>query len=175
MIEVVKPGSEPAGFDAELLALCEEAYDETLGPYLAALCPVEHLVVRDGRDRLVSHVMWVDRWVQVGDDPPARAAYVELVATAPRARGNGFASALMAEFARRARSAYPFAALSPSVHGIYERLGWRLWRGPLFVRDESGHRTPTPDDEVMMLDWSNETMPRADEPLSIEWRPFEVW
>ena len=65
------------------------------------------------------------------------------------------------------------AALSPATEGLYARLGWRFWRGPLSIRSEAG-KTPTPEEEIMFLRLPR--TPPLDEtlPLSAEWRPGEV-
>ena len=66
------------------------------------------------------------------------------------------------------------AALSPATEGLYARLGWRFWRGPLSIRTETG-LIPTPDEQVMFLRLPK-TPPLDDTlPLSAEWRPGEVW
>ena len=69
---------------------------------------------------------------------------------------------------------YELAALSPATEGLYARLGWRFWRGPLSIRTETG-LIPTPDEQVMFLRLPK-TPPLDDTlPLSAEWRPGEVW
>jgi aminoglycoside 2'-N-acetyltransferase I len=58
--------------------------------------------------------------------------------------------------------------------GGYARLGWELWRGPLFVRTDAG-LMPTPDEEVMILRLPRTTPLDLDSPLSAEWREGELW
>jgi hypothetical protein len=71
---------------AALIALCDAAYQESIAPYLEAIGPGEHLLgVRAGV--LVSHLMWVTRWLQPLGLAPLRTAYVEVAATAPEAEG----------------------------------------------------------------------------------------
>ena len=67
------------------------------------------------------------------------------------------------------------AALAPATIPLYERLGWRGWLGPLSVRMPDGDVFKTPDEVVMVYEL--EGRPAADirRPLSIEWRPDEVW
>lgn len=158
---------------AALLALLRDAYGEDLTEFLRDIGPGVHLLGRvDGS--LVTHAMIVDRRLQIGAAPPMRTAYVELVATTPRAQGRGYASLLMARLVDEMQE-YDIAALSPVNAGFYAQFGWEGWRGPLFVRRPTG-TLPTPGDEAMIL-----RLPRTpadidlDAPLSVEWRPGEVW
>jgi GNAT superfamily N-acetyltransferase len=117
--------------------------------------------------------MWVTRWLQLGEQRPLKTAYVELVATAPAMQGRGYASALLERFPSLVRD-YELAALSPATGELYARLEWRSWRGPLSVRRDGG-LISTPEERVMVL-----ALPRTppldfDLPLSVEWRPGEVW
>jgi aminoglycoside 2'-N-acetyltransferase I len=103
------------------------------------------------------------------------AAYIELVATDPASQGNGYASMLLRALVSKLTK-HDIAGLSPSAESFYARLGWELWRGPLFVRTEAGIESSPEDEEVMIL-----RLPRTpahldlDAPLSVEWRPGEVW
>lgn len=157
---------------ADIKELCDAAYREDTQGYFAALGPGDHLVGRVG-DRVVTHLMWVTRWLEPQGKPQLRTAYIEMVATHPDHERRGHASALL----RKAESMvqdFDVAALCPATDSLYERLGWRFWRGPLFTRRGAGLEA-TPEERVMLLptartpdlDWSA--------PLSIEWRPGEVW
>ena len=157
---------------AALLALCDAAYGEAMAPYLDDIGPGEHLLgVSDGLP--VSHVMWVTRRLQPEGMAPLRTAYVELVATAPEARRRGYATRLL-QAVPELVAEYELAALSPATEGLYARLGWRFWRGPLSIRTETG-LMPTPEEEIMFLRLPR--TPALDDtlPLSAEWRPGEVW
>lgn len=146
----------------EVLALCEAAYAEPLHDYLAQL-DGQHLLVRDGA--LVAHAMWVPRTLRIGEGPGLEVAYVELVATAPARQGEGIATALMNELVQRVG----VAALSSAGTSLYERLGWARWPGPLSAR-RGDARVETPDEDVFV--WGIEP---STQPLSIEWRPGEIW
>ena len=155
-----------------LLTLCDAAYGEPLRGYLGDIGPGEHLLGRcDGV--LVSHVMWVARRLQPTGMAPLRTAYVELVATAPEAQRRGYASRLL-EAVPALVAEYELAALSPATEGLYTRLGWRFWRGPLSIRTGAG-LVPTPDEQIMFLRLPR-TPPLDDTlPLSAEWRLGEAW
>jgi aminoglycoside 2'-N-acetyltransferase I len=114
----------------EVRRLCDAAYSEASGPYFEAIGAGVHLLgLREGE--LVSHLMWVTRWLELG-------------------------------------------ALCPATDGLYLRVGWRYWRGPLFVRQE-GSLISTPEERVMILDLPRTPVLNLDAPLSVAWRPGDVW
>jgi hypothetical protein len=69
---------------------------------------------------------------------------------------------------------FDIGALSPADYGIYTRLGWELWRGPLFTRTDNG-LLATPDEEVMIFRLPRTPALDLDARLSVEWRSGEVW
>ncbi len=157
---------------AAVRALCDSAYQADMAAYFEAIGPGEHLLGwQDGV--LVSHLMWVTRWLQPGDGPRLRTAYVELVATAPPFQRRRYATALLGYFPSQVTD-FDLAALSPATESLYSRLGWRFWRGPLAVRMAQG-LVPTPDEEVMVLPLPRSPVLDPLSPLSVEWRPAEVW
>jgi predicted GNAT family acetyltransferase len=119
--------------------------------------------------------MWVTRLLQVDRDEPIRAAYIEFVATHPAARGRGMAKAVMQRTVDEIGRDYSLAALCPAVPDFYLRLGWSAWNGPLEIRENSGERTPTTDEEIMILWLGTGPGPDRTRTLSIEWRAGEVW
>lgn len=165
-------------------ALCRRAYREDLEHLFNAYAGATHFVALLG-DTPVSHAMTVTRWLQPGDGPLLRTAYVELVATEPGFQGRGFATAVL-ERLGRAIAGYDLGALCPADTRMYHRLGWEYWQGPLFIRQadepdgETGSPTsaliPTPEERVMIL-----RLPRTPPldltlPLSAEWRAGgELW
>ena len=161
---------------ADLLAICDlctEAYAEDFSGAFDTLGPGVHVIGRlEGR--IVSHAMWVVRALQPGRGAPLRAAYVEAVATRRGYQRRGFATRILTRLAQEIRG-FELGALSPSDERFYARLGWEPWRGPLFIRTDTG-LDPTPEESVMIL--RLEATPAdldLDEPLSAEWRPGEVW
>ncbi len=162
----------PAENRATVLQLCSRAYDFDFEPLFRTFHDATHILgYCDGM--LVSHALWVTRWLQCNDRSPMRTAYVEAVATAEAYRGRGFASAVMEELAS-AIADFDVAALSPARYGLYLRLSWQLWRGPLFIRTDDGPRS-TPDGEVMVLRLPQTPSLELDAPLSAEWREGELW
>ena len=153
-------------------ALCNQAYGEDLADYFHDIGPGEHLLgLYDGA--LVSHLMWVTRWLEPDGRPVLKTAYVELVATGPGMQRRGFATTLLQQFPPLVTE-YELAALGPATERLYTRLGWRCWRGPLFGRQD-GRLIPTPEERIMILPLPKTPALDLDRPLSVEWRPGEVW
>ena len=59
--------------------------------------------------------------------------------------------------------------------GFYERLGWELWHGPLFVRTEHSVERSPDDEEVMIYRLPSTPELDLSAPLSAEWREGEIW
>lgn len=157
---------------ATILALCSRAYEEDLESLFATFADTTHVLGFLG-EALASHAMWVTRWLQPGDAPLLRTAYVEMVATEPHQQGRGFATAVLRRLAD-AISEYDLGALCPAKPRLYAKLGWVFWRGPLFIR--SGERlTPTPEERIMILRLPQTPSLDLDQPLSAEWREGELW
>jgi len=158
---------------AAIISLCSRVYEEDYVPALATFTDATHLLgLVDGV--LVSHALWYTRWLQTGNGPLLRTAYVEGVATEEAFRRRGYASLLMERLVGEL-NAYDLAALSPSRAEFYERLGWELWHGPLSIRTETG-LLPTPDyEQVMVYRLPATLMIDRDELLSAEWREGDLW
>jgi aminoglycoside 2'-N-acetyltransferase I len=157
---------------AEIIALCTLAYEEDFARLFEMCAGSIHVLGRvDGE--LVSHALWVERWLQPADLPPLRTAYVEAVATHPAYQRRGYAAAVMRELAAQIR-AYDLGGLSPFDVGYYARLGWELWTGPLAIRTTDG-LLPTPDEEVMILRLPHTPTLDVHAPMTAEWRVGELW
>jgi aminoglycoside 2'-N-acetyltransferase I len=98
---------------------------------------------------------------------------VEAVATADAYRGRGYATAVMQRLGQEIID-FELGGLSPAEQGLYLRLGWELWRGPLFIRT-AAELVPTPDEVVMVLRLPNTPSLDLDAALSAEWREGELW
>ncbi|MGD2078442.1 MAG: GNAT family N-acetyltransferase [Chloroflexota bacterium] len=158
---------------AQIVAMCELAYDEPLEPLFAALGPASHLIGRR-HGLIVSHVMWVTRWLQPVGMDPLRTAYIEMVASHPAYQGLGYATQLTVRVPDFIDESYQLAALCPADTSLYGRLGWVFWRGPLYIRRD-GRLLPTPDERVMILTLDKTPALDLDAGLSAEWRAGEVW
>jgi aminoglycoside 2'-N-acetyltransferase I len=160
---------------AEIHAFCQRAYavyDVDLEPLFRTFTDTTHVIGWWG-SAMVSHAMWVTRWLQPSDQPPLRTAYVEMVATEPEFQGRGFATAVM----RRLASAiddFEMGGLSPAEPMLYTKLGWVFWQGPLFIRTQDS-LISTPDGSVMILRLPGTPTLDLTLPLSAEWREGELW
>ena len=160
---------------AEIHALCKRAYaiyNVDLEPIWRTFTDTTHVIGR-WDSAIVSHAMWVTRWLQPGNQPPFRTAYVEMVATEPRFQGRGFATAVMRRLASAIHD-FELGGLSPAEPMLYTKLGWVFWQGPLFIRTQDGLMA-TPDGNVMILRLSNTPPLDLSLPLSAEWREGELW
>jgi aminoglycoside 2'-N-acetyltransferase I len=140
---------------AEIHALCNRAYNADLEPLFRTFTDATHVIGRWGSS-MVSHAMWVTRWLQPGNQSPLRTAYVEMVASEPRFQGRGFASAVMRRLAIAIQD-FELGGLCPAEPMLYTKLGWVFWQGPVFIRTSDG------------------LLSTPDAPLSAEWREGEVW
>jgi GNAT superfamily N-acetyltransferase len=168
-IDIVPATALSDGLLNEVRTLCDLAYGQ---PVFDTFAGGVHILGRY-QGQLVSHAMWIRRWLQPEGSRPLKTAYVELVATHPAHRHCGYATAIMSRLAAEIADE-ELGALCPATHSLYERLGWSFWRGPLSVRAACG-TLPTSEDRVMVL-----ILPRTPPldlraPLSIEWRPGEIW
>lgn len=122
---------------------------------------------------MVSHAMWVTRWLQPDNQSPLRTAYVEMVATEPQFQGRGFASAVMRRLAT-AIDDFEMGGLCPAEPMLYTKLGWVFWQGPLFIRTEEGLLSTT-ETQITILRLSKTPPLDLTLPLSAEWREGELW
>jgi aminoglycoside 2'-N-acetyltransferase I len=129
----------------------------------------------EAEGRIVSHAAVVERELH-SVDHRLSTGYVEAVATRPERRGRGHASAVMREVNQYIDRTFRLGALATGLHDFYERLGWRTWRGPTFVRAQSG-LLRTPDEDGLVRVRLTPTSPDLDlsAPISCEWRPGDAW
>ena len=160
---------------AEIHALCNRAYavyDADLEALFQTFTDTTHVIGWWGL-AMVSHAMWVTRWLQPSNQPPLRTAYVEMVATEPTFQGRGFAAAVMRRLASAIRD-FEMGGLCPAEPMLYTKIGWVFWQGPLFIRTPDG-LIPTPDASVMILRLPKTPPLDLNLDLSAEWREGELW
>lgn len=133
-----------------------------------------HFIADEGR-QIVGHASVVDRDIRIGDRP-LYTGYVEAVATAPTHQRRGVGTALMRQVNGYIAERYELGALGTGSQLFYARLGWFTWRGPSYVRTETGDE-PTPDEDGYILVLRTPSTPELDlgAPISCEWRPGDVW
>ena len=165
-----------------IVRLCNEAYGEDVS-HLFAVYRADWHVLALVDQQPVGHAMVVTRWLQAGHSPLMRAAYAELVATAPPFQGQGIGSAVMWKLAELAAAErYELAALCPAETGLYTHLCWESWQGDLFIRPpgaatrEAPALIPTPEERVMILRLPGTPPLDLEQSLSAEWREGgELW
>ena len=171
-IKILRSDAIDSELKATIIALCNRAYSEELTLLFETFEDAMH-VLGFFENSLVSHAMWVTRWLQPRNCPLLRTAYIEMVATATEHQRKGFATSIMRHLAS-ALSAYELGALSPANTTLYSRLGWIFWRGPLFIRS-GGKLIATPEERIMILRLTKTPELNLDEPISAEWREGELW
>jgi aminoglycoside 2'-N-acetyltransferase I len=175
-LEVVEGRNLSPDKQAALVGLCQRAYkddeDEDVEALFKTYPDPTHAIAYLG-STMVSHALWVTRWLSANNGPLLRTAFVEMVATEPQYAGRGFASAVMERVAREITD-YELGGLWPNYPAWYARLGWEWWRGPLFIRRPEG-LLPTPDDQIMIMRLPKTPPLDLDGPLSAEWREGELW
>ena len=160
---------------SEIHALCKRAYavyNVDVEPLFQTFTDTTH-VIGWWDSTIVSHAMWVTRWLQPDNQPPLRTAYIEMVASEPQFQGRGFATAVMRQLASAIRD-FELGGLSPAEPMLYTKLGWVYWQGPLFIRTQDG-LIATPDGSLMILRLPKTSSLDLTLPLSAEWREGELW
>jgi aminoglycoside 2'-N-acetyltransferase I len=138
-----------------------------------ALGGMHFLLELDGS--IAAHAAVVERELHVAG-PPLRSGYVEAVATDPARQGRGLGTRLMTDVGASIGERFELGALGTGSHHFYERLGWRTWRGPSFVRTATGlERTPDEDGYILVLTTPSTPPIDLGAQISCEWRPGDVW
>jgi aminoglycoside 2'-N-acetyltransferase I len=133
-----------------------------------------HVVVAEDGE-IVAHASVIARGLEVGDRPVA-TGYIEAVAVAPARQRQGLGSIAMETVAELVRRRFEMGALSTGSPAFYERLGWRVWRGPTHVR-RGATATPTPQEDggVMVLRFGPSADADLTAPITCEARTGEDW
>jgi len=161
---------------ADIIRVCIEAHQEEDFKNLFTYVPSGgwHFLAYRG-EQLVSHAVVTTRWLQPEGQPELKTAYIDAVATLPAVQGQGYASALLRQMAKDIDSEYIIACLETERITFYERLGWKVWRGPLAGRGKEG-LIPTPDQTGIMILRLSQTPPlNLDRGLTIEDQGGRIW
>ena len=172
-LEVVRADQISPSLKADIHSLCTRAYEEDLTTFFSKFKDATHVLGFLGNS-IVSHALWVTRWLQVGKKPVMRTAYIEAVATEWEYRAQGYATTVMKRVTEEILD-FELGALSPSSITFYERLGWELWYGPLFIRTDEGLMQTPGEEDVMILRLPSTPVLDLYAPLSAEWREGELW
>lgn len=157
----------------EIIALCDLAYEEDMGAILKEFVDPVH-VLGYFAGRLVTHALWIERYLQPEGMPVMRTAYVEAVATHPEYRCRGFAGSIMKRVVDEIQE-FDIAGLAPFSVDYYAKLGWELWRGKMYERKDGALIASHPNERVMIYRLPKTPILNLDASISIEWRVGEVW
>jgi aminoglycoside 2'-N-acetyltransferase I len=173
--EVISTADLTAAQRAAVIDLCIAAHEnEAFHELFSHLVPGGQHVLASRGDDLVGHAVATTRWAQPGGHPILRTAYVDAVSTRPDVQGHGIGSEVMRRLAATVHD-HQLAALQTDRPGFYERLGWRVWRGPLAGRRED-ELVPTPEQQgVMVLSLPSTPALDLDALLTIECQPYRIW
>jgi aminoglycoside 2'-N-acetyltransferase I len=132
-----------------------------------------HFLLEEGRS-IIAHASVVPRELHV-NDLHLSTGYVEAVAVSPSRQGQGHGTTVMRRVNRYVDRGFQLGGLGGPPE-YYERLGWVVWKGPTFVRTDSG-LVRTPDDDGAVLVRLTPATPDLDlsAPISCDWRPGDVW
>lgn len=173
-VKVIRTGELDDEQRQEIALLCSIVFGHRYDSDFDTVSPDTIHVIGIHEERVVAHAALHTRWLGLPDYPLLKTAYVDSVATLPRQRGKGYASAVMRRLATHVRK-YDIGALAANTPHFYERLGWELWHGPLFARRD-GEVIPAPNEHgVMILRLPGTPRLSLWEPLSVEWREGDVW
>lgn len=156
-----------------IVDMCSRGFGQNYQPFMDTFVDATHIVGYLD-NIIVSHALWIERWLQVEDSPLLRTAYVEAVVTEEAWQRRGYASAVMN---RLAEEIYDFelGALCTGFPEFYLHLGWQIWEGPLFIRTREGTMSSQEEGTVMVLALPNSPELDVNTSLSAEWREGELW
>jgi aminoglycoside 2'-N-acetyltransferase I len=170
--------SELTDRDWEVMtALCIAAFNEPWDSYWQDIGPGLHVLAEEAKQGIVAHAAIVDRPLYPGTRV-VQAGYVEAVAVWPDRQGSGLGTLVMTEIDRLIDDAYELGALGTGGHHFYQRLGWKVWRGPTWIRHRDGRRERSVDEDGdIMVRLTPRSPPDLDlwQPIAVDWRPGEVW
>ena len=152
----------------DIITLCSNAFNEDFRLYMKDFIGGTH-ILGYYEDTLVSHALWLDRWVRIENKPFLKTASVEAVAVDEKYRKRGFDSSVLTRLAGEITD-YDIAALTTGSPEFYERLGWKVWQGPVYFRRDDGQATSLDNSTLMIL-----TLPKTPDldlntRLTLEWR-----
>ena len=143
-IEIVPRHALASARYCEALELCVHAYDadEDIVCIMRQFDRSTHVLLIDAHERLVSHALWIERWL-IHRANRIRSAYVELVATDPKHQRHGHASAVMRALGQ-AFVGFDIGALSPSDPAFMPDLDGRHGAGRCSSSAQTAKRRALP-------------------------------
>jgi aminoglycoside 2'-N-acetyltransferase I len=151
-----------------IITLCSNAFNEDFRPYMKEFTGGTHLLgYYEGT--LVSHLLWLSRWVRIENIPLLKTAFLDAVAVDEKYRKRGFASSTMTRFADEITD-YDIAALTTESPDFYKRLGWQAWQGSVSFRRVDDRVINLTDSKLMVLSLPRTPVLDLNEPLTVEWK-----
>ena len=156
-------------------ALLDGAFDGRFTDSLwsQALGGSHFFIVEDGAP--ISHAAVVARKLVIGERA-FNTGYVEAVGTGEGFRRQGLARTVMKSAEYHIEQSFEIGALHSVLPTFYEHLGWEKWRGPTYVRSDTGcERTPDDDGCIHVRRLPASSGLDLDDAISCAWRPGYVW
>lgn len=124
---------------------------------------------------LVSHAVITTRWLQIGNEPLLKTAYIDALATDPSFQRSRFGSAVMRHVVSLCQDEFEIACLETEQVKFFERLGWEEWRGPLAGRNEHDLVSTPSQTGVMILRLKHTPSLNLYSLLTIECQKERIW
>ncbi len=176
-LRIVSSADLSASEWSTLTDLCVAAFNEPWDTYWEDIGPGVHVLAEDPQRGIVAHAAIVDRLLYPGDTTLS-AGYVEAVAVWPDLQRTGLGTEVMGVIDRMIDERYELGALGTGRHSFYARLGWVTWQGPTWIRNRDGSlERSASEDGGIMVRITPQTPAGLDLslPISVDWRPGEVW
>jgi aminoglycoside 2'-N-acetyltransferase I len=144
----------------------DEDWDHALGG-------LHFILEEDGA--IVAHASVVERELYTRGLRLA-TGYVEAFATSPGHQRRGYGSSVLREVNGYIDETFRLGALGTGTFSFYKRQGWVVWKGPTFVRTDTGLvRTADEDGYVLVRLTPTSLTLDLTAPISCEWRSGDVW
>jgi aminoglycoside 2'-N-acetyltransferase I len=151
----------------EIITLCSNAFNEDFRPYMKDFIGSRH-ILGYYEDVLVSHVLWLNRWIRIENTPLLKTAFLDAVAVDEKYRKRGYASSTMTRFTEEITD-YDMAVLTTGSPDFYERLGWQAWLGSVSFQRVDGQITSLNNSTLMTLFHPRTPALDVNTPLTVEW------
>lgn len=150
-----------------VITLCSNVFHENYRPYMKDFTGATH-ILGYYEDTLVSHVLWLNRWVRIENKPLLKTAFLDAVAVDEKYRKRRFGSSTMTRFAGEITD-YDIAVLTTDSPGFYERIGWKAWMGSVDFQRTDGRITSLNNSTLMVLILTRTPALDPNTPLTVEW------
>jgi len=157
----------------DVINLCSNAFNEDFRPYMKDFVGGTH-ILGYCEDVLVSHVLWLNRWVRIENQLLLKTSFVDAMAVDEKYRKRGFASSMMTRLVGEITK-YDIVVLTTNSPDYYKRLGWKEWKRPVNFRRVDGRITSLKDSTLMVLSLPKTPPLDVHLPLTVVWREGEGW